>query len=74
MNPYRHGIPITIALSILLTLLIAAGLPGAAADEDALAANAGWEEVGAGSATGGGMSNTSGRSDSPSQGTAHIRP
>lgn len=66
MNPYRHGIPITIALSILLTLLIAAGLPGAAADEDALAANAGWEEVGAGSATGGGISNTSGRSDSPS--------
>ena len=68
MHQRRHARGVGL-LIVLAGLVVAVG--GAAAEPNAPAAatstlaNAGWEEVGGGSATGSGISNTSGRSDSP---------
>ena len=54
-------------MASIVFLVAALGVPNTEAEPLLLSANAGWDEVGPGAASGGGLSTTSGRSDSPSQ-------
>jgi len=68
MRICRHGLPAALLAMLFVTLLVGVGgsARDAAAGPDAPTDNAGWVEMGAGSASGGGISNTNGVSLSSS--------